>query len=142
MEIHYELDFRTILAFITTTVTVLSYFRNEKFKKQAIAQLWSLFQKQQNGYKITQSALSQYKSKYEDNPDTDLLCSLSRTEAFDQTIFEDIILQIVLTDDKLTNENIDTYRGQNRISDYDAILFKSMLNKSKITFFDRIKGYF
>jgi hypothetical protein len=138
MQITGTIDLKLIVALITGLFSVLSYIRNEKFKKQAIAQLWSLFQKQQNGYEITQSVLAQYKALFRDNPNTDLLWTIARTEAFDQNIFEDIILQIVLTDDSLTNEHIDLYRQQNRISDYDVRLFKSILNKHKKTWIEKI----
>ncbi|MET3127062.1 hypothetical protein ABID42_002168 [Arcicella rosea] len=82
--------------------------------------------------------MEQYKHLYKDNPNIDLLWTISRAETFDQNIFEDIILQIILTDDNLTNEQIDLYRIQNRISEYDVKLFKAMLNKHQKTWIEKI----
>lgn len=132
-------DIRTLLAFISTLIAVLSYFRGQTIKKQTIAHLWGLFKKQQNNFAISQSALAQYKVKYVTNSDIDLLWTISRTEAFDQNIMEDIMLHITFLDTNLTNETIELYRQQNRITDYDVALFKSMLNKPRKTWFDKLK---
>jgi hypothetical protein len=142
MEIKIDFDIRTVLAFVSTLIAILSYFRGQTIKKQTIAHLWSLFKKQQNNYSITQSALAQYKVKYATNSDIDLLWTISRTEAFDQNIMEDIMLHITFLDTNLTNETIELYRQQNRISDYDVSLFKAMINKPKKNLFDKLKDFF
>ena len=130
---------KTIVAVVSTFIGLLSYLRAQRQKQLITASLWSLFIKQQNNFSTSQTVLRLYKEKHSDNLDTEILIWASKTESFDQHIFEDIMNQIFVADNKLTLEKVERYFNEGKISEYDKKVFQMMINEPQsLTFIQRV----
>ncbi len=126
----------TISSFL---VAIIGFLRSQRQKQLVSASLWSLYIKQQNGFLISQQVVKLYKEIHQSNIDPLVLEWASKAESFNQHIFEDIMKQIYVADNKLTVEKVNRYFSENKISEYDKKFFQMMINEpSELTWKDRL----
>ena len=138
--LEFETHFKTLATVISILIALIGHLRNQRQKQLVTANIWALFIKQQNNYAMTQAVLRLYKERHSDNLDKEVLEWASKAESFDQHIFEDIINQIYVSDNKLTLEKVNRYFNENKISAYDKKLFEMMINEPPIFTFTQ-KAY-
>ena len=116
---------------ISTIIAITQGFERKKLKQFMHSQAWHLYSVSQLTFGSAQSALKIYKEKSQDAIDPEIYEHLSKCDAFNVSLFLEVIRQIQLSEPKFDLETIGTWRVQGRVRDDVAPYFiKAMAMKT------------
>ena len=102
---------------IGVVIAIIQGFERKKLKQFMHSQSWHLYSVSQLTFGSSQSALKTYKDKTKNEIDRDIYEQLSKCEAFNISLFLEVIRQIQLSEPKFDFETITAWKMQGRISD-------------------------
>jgi len=103
----------------------------KKLIKLARAQAWFLCAKANNFTGIVQRAYKEYMTKYNTNPDTELLSLLSQCNAYGQEMYRESIRQIQFTEPEFNFGTIDLWVKQGKVDPDHKPLFIVLVVEDK-----------
>ena len=121
--------------FIGLTGVFYALYENRSkaaLKRHLRSQSWHLYTKAINAHGLAGTALDHYKENEHNNIDRNALVSLSQAVAFNNDILVDSIRQIQYTEPSFTQEDINRWTSEGRISESNKKFFTvlSTANKS------------
>lgn len=130
------MDIVSILGTLVGVVGLaLALFENKKKKnleEYVRANNWFNYQRANNANGTVQLALRLYKEKHSEKIDVDVLEQLSRSDAFGQEVFKEIIRQIHMFEPSFTKKDFERWKQEGKLTDEKLSLFLQFATDAKV----------